>query len=392
MASDPNASYLPGSCSATTCTPLSSGGYKFHRYNGWNLAVKTGTTNNGFDGLMTSWSTQYAVVSWVGNHTRNVNLNTTMETLTEPLTRGWIQAALDTQPKPINWAQPSDIKTLPAFVVHNHIHYGDVEPSPSTDLFPGWYQAPSKVTNATIDKVSNKLATTCTPDLAKQTTTGGDANSFSVDIFVNGGSTSTSAAANTSANDDVHQCSDSPPSVASFFVNGQDATAGNPINCTGSCSVTTTVTAGTHPLSDPQYAQFPGTVNLLVNGQVVQSQSVSDSPSTVDFTYSGSGSVTMSIQVIDSVLYQATSSQATVTVGAAASPLVMATPTTGGGKTTFSWSGGTGPNFNVYNKTTTALLCTTSSANTCQATGTLHGVQAYAQDGTGTTSNTVTVP
>ncbi|HTB48863.1 MAG TPA: transglycosylase domain-containing protein, partial [Verrucomicrobiae bacterium] len=43
MASDPRASYLPGSCSATSCTSLADGGYKFQRYNGWDFAVKTGT-------------------------------------------------------------------------------------------------------------------------------------------------------------------------------------------------------------------------------------------------------------------------------------------------------------------------------------------------------------
>jgi membrane peptidoglycan carboxypeptidase len=90
MASDPNASYLPGSCTAYTCTSLARGGYKFQHYNGWHFAVKTGTTNDGYDGLMTSWSTKYAVVSWVGNHTRHVTLTTSMENLTEPLTRGWM--------------------------------------------------------------------------------------------------------------------------------------------------------------------------------------------------------------------------------------------------------------------------------------------------------------
>jgi membrane peptidoglycan carboxypeptidase len=45
MASDPRASYLPTS-------------YKFQRYKGWNFAVKTGTTNDGYDGLMASWSTK----------------------------------------------------------------------------------------------------------------------------------------------------------------------------------------------------------------------------------------------------------------------------------------------------------------------------------------------
>ena len=138
MASDPRASYLPGSCTTTTCTPLRAGGYKFQRYNGWNFAVKTGTTNNGFDGLMTSWSPNYAVVSWVGNHTRNVELKTSMEYLTEPLTRPWMEYAHQNL-KPDNWVQPKDIKVAPAFVVRNHIHFGDQEPSPTNDLYPSWY-------------------------------------------------------------------------------------------------------------------------------------------------------------------------------------------------------------------------------------------------------------
>ena len=60
MASDPTASYLP------------AGFYKWQHYNGWDSAVKTGTTNNSFDGLMMSWNTQFAVGSWVGYHTRTV--------------------------------------------------------------------------------------------------------------------------------------------------------------------------------------------------------------------------------------------------------------------------------------------------------------------------------
>ena len=62
MLSDPKATYLPS-------------GYKFQNYNGWSISVKTGTTNNNFDGLMTAWSTRYAVASWVGYHTRNKAMN-----------------------------------------------------------------------------------------------------------------------------------------------------------------------------------------------------------------------------------------------------------------------------------------------------------------------------
>ena len=102
--SDPKASYLPAS-------------QKFQSYDGWNIGVKTGTTNNEFDALMTAMTTQYTVVSWVGYHSRNVALTAGLsETITEPLTRNWIQGALSMlNEKPVNWVAPSDIKTEPAF-------------------------------------------------------------------------------------------------------------------------------------------------------------------------------------------------------------------------------------------------------------------------------------
>ncbi|HLC92061.1 MAG TPA: transglycosylase domain-containing protein [Candidatus Saccharimonadales bacterium] len=381
MASDPRASYLPGSCSDTSCTPL-PGGYKFHRFNGWKFAVKTGTTNDGYDGLMASWSSKYAVVSWVGNHTRRVNLNTTMETLTEPLTRPWMEAA-HANLKPSNWTPPPGLKTLPAFVMRTHIHYGDIVPSPTNDLFPSWYQAPAKVGNATIDKVSNKLATSCTPNLAKEQTKGGDASTFSVDVFLNGGVSG--GTANTNANDDVHQCSDSPPNVASFFIDGEDASQGGTVVCTGTCVVTSTVSAGTHPLNDPSRGQFPGTVNLIVNGQVAQSKQVSDSPSTVQFTISGSGSQSVTIQVIDSVLYTGASSQATVSFASTGPQAFSANKS--GAQTSFLWSGGSSP-FTVYKSNGTAVggSCNSTNSHSCSVNGLASG-SFYVEDDNGDKSS-----
>lgn len=297
MASDPNASYLPGSCSATNCTSLSRGGYKFHRDHGWHFAVKTGTTNNGYDGLMTSWSTKYAVVSWVGNHTRNKDLRSSMEYLTEPLTRGMMEAA-HANLAPVNWVQPPGIKTLPAFVITKHIHYGDVEPSPSTDLFPSWYQpkAASAPKSQTIDKVSNKLATGCTPDAAKQVQENGNASSFSVDIFVGG-----SASGTVNGNDDVHNCNDVKPSIT--------VTASQSNNV---CTAIATVTQGTHPLSSDQ---FPGTVSFTINGQQVSSANVSASPSSVSYVVP-TGTTSLVASVTDSVLYSSSSTVDTTTCAA----------------------------------------------------------------------------
>jgi membrane peptidoglycan carboxypeptidase len=365
MASDPNASYLPGSCTSTTCTTLAHGGYKFQRDNGSTFAVKTGTTNDGFDGLMTSWSSKYAVVSWVGNHQRNKDLSAAsgaaMETLTEPLTRGMMEAAEVGKP-PATWTAPADVKTAPAFVVRNHIHYGDIEPSPSNDLFPSWYVGKSTTsTSQTIDKVSGNIATNCTPALARTTSTNSNVATWNVDLW-NGGSPNTTSTATTTTTktDDVHSCNDTPPSI----------TVTAPATCDadeGGCTITATATQGTHALTDPAYSQFPGTVNFTINGQIVKTASVSDSPSTVSFTYlpTTSGNITVTAQVIDSVLYQATDTATfTATV---ANPLTFSSAQAGTGNnafTKFVWSGGTAP-YTVTRADNSLNLCTTSDTN-CQ--------------------------
>ncbi len=342
MASDPKASYLPGSCSATTCTSLGSGGYKFQRDNGWTFAVKTGTTDNGFDGLMTSWSPEFATVSWVGNHTRNVDISsrtgTAMEYLTEPITRGMMEAS-HTNLKPVAWNPPKDVKTQPAFIVRNHIHYGDIEPSPSTDLFPSWYIGGStnKVTSSVIDKVSLAAATSCTPPLARDNVFNGNAASWNIDIFKGGKQSlnvgSTSGTASTAV-DNVHNCSDSPPSI----------TLTAPTTCNNSCTITATVTQGTHLLTDPKYPNFPGTVTFTIDGKTIHTSSVSNSPSTVSFTYSptSSGTATLKATVIDSVLYSA-SQTASINSQAVSNLSVTVVSHGGPGQYRVNWAGGNAP-------------------------------------------------
>jgi len=379
MASDPNASYLPGSCTATTCAPLSRGGYKFHRYNGWNFAIKTGTTNYAFDGLMTSWSTKYAVVSWIGNHTRNVAINEAAEYLTTPLTRGWMEYAHENL-TPVNWTQPSTVKTAPAFVVRNHIHNGDIEPSPTNDLYPGNYVGGNnKVgTSQTLDKVSGKVATSCTPAAAKDVQTNSNVAFWNVDIFNGGkaniGTASAGASTSSSPTDDVHNCNDSPPTI----------TLTAPSSCEGSCVITATVSAGTHPLTDAQYAQFPGTVTFNLGGTQIYTTSVSDSPTTVTFTYTptSSGSDTLTATVTDSVLYSGTDTAqlnfqlppspqgATgATTTGTATPLSLTATTNSAKVTTFSWKGGIGPYTVTRTSGGTPLSanCTNNIGTSCEA-------------------------
>lgn len=327
MASDPNASYLPenagGYCSATTCSPFDpgsysgSGNYKFQRYNGWDVAVKTGTTNNGFDGLMTAWTTKYAVVSWVGNHMRNKDLSAysgaAMEYLTEPLTRSWIEYALNGQ-KPVNWQQPSDIKVEPAFIIRNHIHFGDIEPSPSKDVFPSWYNPPNSSSSIaqTIDKVSGGLATSCTPAAAKEYITNSNATTFSVDQFVGTGSHTS-----VTTSDNVHNCDDSKPTATLRVTSNDNSSNNGQVVCDkqSGCTITVAVSKGTHDLTS---SKFPGSVDLIINGKVAKAFTIGSNANPQTFSYAyvpkAAGTVTVVAEVTDSVLYQASSNSEVLSV------------------------------------------------------------------------------
>ncbi|HSX34866.1 MAG TPA: transglycosylase domain-containing protein, partial [Candidatus Saccharimonadales bacterium] len=300
MASDYKASYLPGSCTDTTCRQFSQGAsnFKFQRYNGWKFAVKTGTTNSGYDGLMASWSTQYTALTWVGYHDRNKTMvGPGMEYMTEPIVRTWMQGAHDKlSGSAVNWQQPSGIKSLPAYVVRSHVGLGSIEPSTSNDLFPSWYVQPkSSNSSATIDIVSNKIATSCTPDLAKKTEGGANVNAFSSDAFFGGGS---SSSGNTNAQDDVHNCNDSKPTITLT----QNA-CGN-----GQCNFTVAVSKGTKGLAGGSYTTSPaGTVSLKIGDNTVQSVNMSDGDN-YNYTFTNiSVNDGQSVQatVVDSVLYSA---------------------------------------------------------------------------------------
>lgn len=294
--SDPNASYMRR---------------KIHRFQGWEFAVKTGTTNDNKDGLMMGYSAQYAAGVWVGYHSRKVAMRDFMEDMTTPIWQGWMNAA-HADLKPANWVKPATLKSLPAFVVRGHVGASSVEPSPANDLFPSWYQPPKQTNGAAeaIDVVSNKLATTCTPEIAKKTDGTTGASTFSVDKW-HGAAANPNGPADTTATDDVHNCNDTLPSVT--------LTAPSSCHDTSDCIFTVAVTQGTHLLSGGAYNVSPAsTVQLVVAGQTVQTVAIP--PEFGDqwnysFSYAPASSGTLNIQTIvtDSVLYSSTSEAKTIT-------------------------------------------------------------------------------
>lgn len=314
MLADPNASYFS---------------QKIQRFKGnkgeWKFATKTGTTNDAKDGWMTGYSTKYAAAVWVGYHNRTIEMSGFMENMTRPMYNNWMKRAhQDLQPK--DWPKPSGVQTLPAYIVRSHVGTGSVEPSPTQDLFPSWYQKKGTTNEKrVIDIVSGKLATECTPDLAKKEETGGSASQYSGDTFEGGGSST-----NTSEKDDIHQCSDERPSI-SVTVSGNTLRAN--------------IAQGTHPLDSEGR---PGVVNFKVNGQTIEGGSVSISQAESGVTYTGSAvnNATITAEVIDSVLYSATSNPVNASLtgsgGGGSSLNVNASDAVGNTMVQISWSGAPG--------------------------------------------------
>ncbi len=358
MIEDPNASYL---------------GNKTHRYKGWHFGFKTGTTNDSKDGWMLSESTQYAAGAWVGYHNRQKELSGFMENMTQPIVAGWMQKAHDGK-KPEQRQRPKGIQSLPAFVVRTHVGVGSREPSPSTDLYPSWYKKRSANSKQTIDIVSNKLATDCTPARAKQTTGNAVANEFASDKFHAGGGGSSS----TTERDDVHKCDDAKPAI----------TLSGPDTCTPSGVFVATASQGTHALSS---ATYRGTINFKVNGNTVQTFNVDSSPSTVQLpctSISGTGPVTVSAEIIDSVLYDSSDSK-TVSAGGASIGL---TAKIQGGNTLFSWSGNSGM-VTVYKSSGNTELCSGGGSScTIPQSQAPAGTQVYAKDSAGNQVNATVGP
>jgi hypothetical protein len=202
-----------------------------------------------------------------------------------------------------------------------------------------------------LDKISGRQATNCTPAAAKQNLGGSSApNSFSVDPFYppGAGANSSSSSSSGIGSDDVHSCSDDPPSITIVEPSG---------SCDNSCTITATPFSGTHPLNDSQYQDYPGTVAISVNGKNICTSTTISSGKPVSCSYSPdfNGPGTIKATVSDSVLYQGSDSSTINFSGGGGG---------GGGSVSFndvsninaSWSGGTGP-YVVTRNDTNATIC-----------------------------------
>ncbi len=350
MLADPNASYFTR---------------KIHRFNGgkgeWKFAIKTGTTNDAKDGWMTGYSTKYATAVWVGYYNRTKEMSGFMENMTRPIFDNWMRRAHQNL-EAKDWNKPSGVQTLPAYIIRNKVGTGSVEPSPANDYFPSWYQKKTTANEKrVIDIVSNKLATECTPDLAKKEESGGSAAQFSGDTFVNG-----SGGSNTNEKDDIHLCTDIRPSI-SVSVSGNILRAN--------------VSGGTHPLDS---ADRPAVITFKVNGEPISSGSVGVAVAQAGVTYSGEAlsGASVTAEVVDSVLYSATSNPVTANLsgpGGSSSGFTLSYVSSGS-NIDFNWTNNSG-SVSVYRQSNNAIICSGGSCNNVLKTGLPSGTPVYGRDG-----------
>ena len=179
MLSDRNASYF-----------RSSKGYRERVTNGFETmnipaGIKTGTTNFADNGWMLGYTQKYSAGVWIGNHENKSSHRISYENATGPLWVEFLRRAHELlTEKPGVWTRPAGIKAASSVDAATFAaikskctgaQVGNVCGYGQSDLFPSWYSpvSTSSAKKAVIDTISGKLATECTPELAKKEVTGG---------------------------------------------------------------------------------------------------------------------------------------------------------------------------------------------------------------------------
>lgn len=251
------------------------------------MAIKTGTTDNSKDGWMMGYSPKLAVGVWAGNHD-GTPMGTATDQSTGPIFGQFVRDA-HTQVmnkaqygwKPNAWfTQPQGIQRLTV--------------GGRTDLFPSWYKKPRETKRKfTMDKVSKKLATDCTPAAAKEVievTVTSDPNRRGSEVVG-----TPPSGYDIKNKDDVHKCGDAKPGVTSISTSNNNLTY----------TINASIKRGKFGLDR---------ISFLVNGKTINTQGAGGSNYTTTYKFPKAGTYTIRVQVQDKGYYTGEDSL-TVTVG-----------------------------------------------------------------------------
>ena len=254
-------------------SPSFGGGASGLNVPGVRTFTKTGTSNAGTyskDLWMMSTSPKVALGVWVGNHVPlpmsqalSSTIGPTVDQIMGPL-------HTDVYQKDGSWS-PGDWFNEPSGIQHI-----------AGEIYPSWYNRSqsSQYDKITFDRVSKRKATDCTPDSAK------------VEISVQKYTDPVTERSihispmeyDVTKEDNVHKCDDVKP-----YVNTISYDSGK---------ISASVGKGTHPLDKVEFS---------VNGRSVGSVSARNSGN-YSINYSGSGEINVSVKVVDSALYEGSSS------------------------------------------------------------------------------------
>lgn len=266
-------------------SPATTGGFLPSQPDGVKIAGKTGTSNDGSTGYpkdlwFMSYSPKATFGVWVGNHDTKP-LSPTAYSFYLGSTNGGVMhdTHVNIFQKDGTW-KPKDWFAVPAGLQKLTVNG-------KTDWFPSWFnKAKATVTEKMkFDKVSKKKATSCTPANAVvevEVPVIGDAPNKSY--------VTTSDGYDPNANDDVHQCSDTPPTVNTISV--------SPNGSTYIITVNVTDGIGGHPVQ---------TIEVKVGGNSVGTVQASGSGSySLSYQPTQTGAQTVSATATDNALNSST--------------------------------------------------------------------------------------
>jgi penicillin-binding protein 1A len=236
------------------------------------------------------YSKYVAVGVWVGNHDSKP-----MYTFAEPMVGPiWNQFMRDYHKgkKDQKFEKPEGIKNVKIDRATGR-NASSNSRQVISDIAPKWFEGvkAGNSTKVTIDKVSKKLATNCTPELAKQESS---SNSIAPELptddpmfsaWAKGAGYTAAGSGSTKDKDDIHKCSDAKPDITSFSVVGTDFDV--------------SYNQGTHSLEG-------GYVSYYVDGKLVKTCKIPSgcaSTSSSSYTYGGSISSKVRVEVVDKVFY-----------------------------------------------------------------------------------------
>jgi penicillin-binding protein 1A len=263
-------------------------------------AIKTGTTNNNDNHWMVGYTPHISFGVWAGRQNDNNAMFGESASALGPVWSSFMNQAHDIlKLEDKGFDKPNGIKTV---CINQYTGYATANGG-RCDIFPSWYQPqyPNSSKKAEIDKISKKLATDCTPPLARETITGGGirAELPSSDPLYNNwmapisGRYGAAGGAIPTAKDDIHTCDPADKPKVTLSVSGSD----------GTYILTADVKAGKSPLK---------TVNFKIDGVTLPGGSFNvrnSGPVSMTYTSTYNGSKRITVEVVDSILYEASASQ-----------------------------------------------------------------------------------